>query len=116
MNMIFHGVEAPNIMHTNTLAEDLSQIQQRDRKDVILANPPFGGKERSEIQQNFPIKTGETAYLFMEHFIKMLKAGGRASNETAHRLYQKLGWQDVTRKPHYYDDGEDAIYMVRSIL
>ncbi|MDD5884657.1 MAG: ribosomal protein S18-alanine N-acetyltransferase [Erysipelotrichaceae bacterium] len=40
----------------------------------------------------------------------------RASNETAHRLYQKLGWQDVTRKPHYYDDGEDAIYMVRSIL
>ena len=78
MNMIFHGVEAPNIMHTNTLAEDLSTIQQRDRKDVILANPPFGGKERSEIQQNFSIKTGETAYLFMEHFIKMLKAGGRA--------------------------------------
>ena len=78
MNMIFHGVEAPNIQHTNTLAEDLAQIQQRDRKDIILANPPFGGKERSEIQQNFPIKTGETAYLFMEHFIKMLKAGGKA--------------------------------------
>ena len=78
MNMIFHGVEAPNIMHTNTLAEDLMQISQRDRKDVILANPPFGGKERSAIQQNFPIKTGETAYLFMEHFIRMLKAGGKA--------------------------------------
>lgn len=78
MNMIFHGIEAPNIVHTNTLAEDLMQIQQRDRKDVVLANPPFGGKERSEIQQNFPIKTGETAYLFMEHFIKMLKAGGKA--------------------------------------
>ena len=78
MNMIFHGVEAPNIMHTNTLAENLAEIQQRDRTDVILANPPFGGKERSEIQQNFPIKTSETAYLFMEHFIKMLKAGGRA--------------------------------------
>jgi type I restriction enzyme M protein len=78
MNMIFHGVEAPNIMHTNTLAEDILQIQQKDRKDIILANPPFGGKERSEIQQNFPIKTGETAYLFMEHFIKMLKAGGKA--------------------------------------
>ena len=76
--MIFHGVEAPNIQHTNTLAEDLSQIQQRDRKEIILANPPFGGKERSEIQQNFPVKTGETAYLFMEHFIKMLKAGGKA--------------------------------------
>ena len=78
MNMIFHGVEAPNIMHTNTLAEDILQIQQKDRKEIILANPPFGGKERSEIQQNFPIKTGETAYLFMEHFIKMLKAGGKA--------------------------------------
>ena len=78
MNMIFHGVEAPNIQHTNALAENIMQIQQSDRKDIILANPPFGGKERSEIQQNFPIKTGETAYLFMEHFIKMLKADGRA--------------------------------------
>jgi len=45
--------------------------------DVILANPPFGGKERAEIQQNFPIKTSETAYLFLQHFIKMLKVGGR---------------------------------------
>lgn len=78
MNMIFHGVEAPNIMHTNTLAENIMLLQQSDRKDIILANPPFGGKERAEIQQNFPIKTGETAYLFMEHFIRMLKAGGRA--------------------------------------
>src|SRR5574344_710527 len=78
MNMIFHGVEAPNIMHTNTLAEDIMQIQQKERKGIVLANPPFGGKERSEIQQNFPIKTGETAYLFLEHFIRMLKAGGKA--------------------------------------
>jgi type I restriction enzyme M protein len=44
-----------------------------------LANPPFGGKERKEIQQNFPIKTGETAFLFLQHFIKMLKPGGRAA-------------------------------------
>ena len=78
MNMILHGVEAPNIIHTNTLAENLSDIQEKDRYDIILANPPFGGKERSEIQQNFPIKTGETAYLFLQHFIKILKAGGRA--------------------------------------
>jgi hypothetical protein len=42
-----------------------------------LANPPFGGKERKEVQQNFPIRTGETAFLFLQHFIKMLKAGGR---------------------------------------
>jgi len=78
MNMILHGIEAPNIVHTNTLAENLSDIQDKDRYDVVLANPPFGGKERKEIQQNFPIRTGETAFLFLQHFIKMLKAGGRA--------------------------------------
>ena len=79
MNMILHGIEAPNILHTNTLAENLADVQERDRYDIILANPPFGGKERKEIQQNFPIKTGETAFLFLQHFIKYLKAGGRAA-------------------------------------
>jgi type I restriction enzyme M protein len=78
MNMILHGIEAPNILHTNTLSENLADIQEKDRFDVILANPPFGGKERKEVQQNFPIRTGETAFLFLQHFIKMLKAGGRA--------------------------------------
>jgi type I restriction enzyme M protein len=78
MNMILHGIEAPNIVHTNTLAENLADIQERDRYDIVLANPPFGGKERAEVQQNFPIKTGETAFLFLQHFIKILKAGGRA--------------------------------------
>ncbi|MFH1976456.1 MAG: N-6 DNA methylase [Pseudomonadota bacterium] len=78
MNMILHGIEAPNIVHTNTLAENLADIQEKDRYDIILANPPFGGKERAEVQQNFPIKTGETAFLFLQHFIKILKAGGRA--------------------------------------
>lgn len=77
MNMILHGIEAPNIVHTNTLTENLADIQERDRYDVIMANPPFGGKERPEIQQNFPIKTSETAFLFLQHFIKMLKAGGK---------------------------------------
>ncbi len=79
MNMILHGVEAPNVIHTNTLGENLADIQQSERHDIILANPPFGGKERKEVQQNFPIKTGETAFLFLQHFIKMLKAGGRAA-------------------------------------
>ncbi len=78
MNMILHGVEAPNIIHTNTLAENLSDIQEKDRHNVVLANPPFGGKERAEVQQNFSIKTGETASLFLQHFIKILKAGGKA--------------------------------------
>jgi type I restriction enzyme M protein len=77
MNMILHGIEAPNITHTNTLTENLADIQEKDRFDVVMANPPFGGKERKEVQQNFPIRTGETAFLFLQHFIKMLKAGGR---------------------------------------
>jgi type I restriction enzyme M protein len=79
MNMILHGIEAPNIIHTNTLTENLADIQDKDRYDIVLANPPFGGKERKEVQQNFPIRTGETAFLFLQHFIKMLKAGGRGA-------------------------------------
>ena len=77
MNMILHGIEAPNIRHTNTLTENLADIQEKDRYDIVLANPPFGGKERKEVQQNFPIRTGETAFLFLQHFIRIVKAGGR---------------------------------------
>ena len=79
MNLILHGIDAPNIVHTNTLAENLADLQDRDRRDIVLANPPFGGKERAEVQQNFPIRTGETAFLFLQHFIKILKAGGRGA-------------------------------------
>ncbi|MBC8010523.1 MAG: N-6 DNA methylase, partial [Burkholderiales bacterium] len=75
---ILHGIDAPNIVHANTLGENVLDIQEKDRFDVVLANPPFGGKERKEVQQNFPIRTGETAFLFLQHFIKILKAGGRA--------------------------------------
>jgi type I restriction enzyme M protein len=77
MNMILHGIEAPNIIHANTLSENLADIQDKDRYDVVLANPPFGGSERKEVQENFPIRTGETAFLFLQHFIRILKAGGR---------------------------------------
>lgn len=79
MNMILHGIEAPNIIHANTLGENVMDLQEKDRFNIILANPPFGGKERKEVQQNFPIKTGETAFLFLQHFIKSLKAGGRGA-------------------------------------
>ena len=79
MNMILHGIDAPNVLHTNTLTENLADVQEKDRYDIVLANPPFGGKERPEVQQNFPIRTGETAYLFLQHFIKLLKAGGRGA-------------------------------------
>ena len=78
MNMIFHGIGSPNIIHTNTLSENITDIQEKDRYDVVIANPPFGGKERAEVQQNFPIKTSETAFLFLQHFIKILRASGKA--------------------------------------
>lgn len=80
MNMILHGIEAPNVIHTNTLGENLQDITPSNQYNIILANPPFGGKgERKEIQQNFPIKTGETAFLFLQHFMKSLKPGGHAA-------------------------------------
>ena len=79
MNMILHGIEAPNIVHTNSLNENVMDFQEKDRHDIVLANPPFGGGERREVQQNFPIRSGETAYLFLQHFIRKLRAGGRAA-------------------------------------
>jgi type I restriction enzyme M protein len=79
MNMILHGIEAPNMIHTNTLTEDTADIQEKDRYDYILANPPFGGKEHAEVQRNFPIKTGATELLFLQHFMKRLRAGGQAA-------------------------------------
>lgn len=79
MNMILHGIETPSVRHTNTLAENVMDIQEADRHDIVLANPPFGGGERKEVQQNFPIKSSETAYLFLQHFIRKLRAGGRGA-------------------------------------
>ena len=79
MNMILHGIETPNIIHSNTLADHTNDVQEKDRYDVVLANPPFGGKEHKQVQQNFDIKTGESAFLFLQHFIRYLKAGGRGA-------------------------------------
>jgi type I restriction enzyme M protein len=60
MNMILHGVEAPNIVHTNTLAENISDIQEKDRYDIVLANPPFGaGLLSSKIFKKFFDITGK---------------------------------------------------------
>lgn len=79
MNMILHGMEQPNIAKENTLTFNIQDIQERDRHDIILANPPFGGKEKSQIQQNFPIASNATELLFLQHFMKMLKVGGKAA-------------------------------------
>lgn len=79
MNLILHGIESPNVYKGNTLTTNIRDIQEKDRHDVILANPPFGGKEKSQIQQNFPVETNATEMLFLQHFMKMLKLEGRAA-------------------------------------
>lgn len=79
MNSILHGIDVPNIVRTNTLEENIADIQPKDQFDIILTNPPFGGKERKEVQNNFEIRSGETAFLFMQHFIKRLNPDGRAA-------------------------------------
>lgn len=99
MNMILHGIEVPNIIRTNTLQKPLNDIQPSDRRDIILANPPFGSKENEQIKNNFTHKTSETAYLFLQYFMKSLKPNGRAAvvitnavltNGTAKLLRQEL--------------------------
>ena len=79
MNMILHGVAAPNYLRTDTLATRIADIEEKDRYNVILANPPFGTNKNKQLQQNFPIKSSESAYMFMQHFTESLKAGGRAA-------------------------------------
>lgn len=79
MNMILHGIESPNVYKGNTLTQNIRDFQEKDRHNVILANPPFGGKEKSQIQQNFPIESNATEMLFIQHFMKMLKLEGRAA-------------------------------------
>ena len=63
MNMILHGIEAPNIIHTNTLTENLADIQEKDRYQVVMANPPFGGNE-SEMKFNRTVRSARARQLF----------------------------------------------------
>lgn len=87
MNLLLHGLDAPNIEYGNSLAVKLSEIGDRDRVDVILTNPPFGGEEEAGIRNNFPAdkQTSETALLFLQLIMRKLKRpsagnerGGRA--------------------------------------
>ncbi len=81
-NMLLHGIEDPSfVRHDNTLARPYTSYTQSDRVDIILTNPPFGGKEEDGIETNFPahFRTKETADLFLALFIRLLKADGRAS-------------------------------------
>lgn len=79
MNLLLHGVENPNIRRDNALKNPLNEIGEKDRFDVIVTNPPFGGEEEAGIQLNFPVgtRTSETALLFMQFVMRSLKHGGR---------------------------------------
>lgn len=79
MNMILHGIENPNINKKNTLVDNIRDFEEKDGFNIILANPPFGGKEKDAIQANFPIKTNATEMLFLQHFMKKLKTWGKAA-------------------------------------
>lgn len=78
MNLTLHGMDYPQIVKTNTLGRDIRDIESHEKHDVILANPPFGGKEQKMIQKNFPIESSATELLFLQHIEKMLKINGRA--------------------------------------
>ena len=81
-NMLLHGIEdAGFVRHDNTLAHPYVGWEQKDRVDIVLTNPPFGGKEEDGIESNFPqhFRTRETADLFLALIIRLLKPGGRAA-------------------------------------
>ena len=81
-NMLLHGIEDPSfVRHDNTLARPYIGWEQKDRVDIVLTNPPFGGKEEDGIESNFPqhFRTRETADLFLALIIRLLKPGGRAA-------------------------------------
>ena len=80
-NMLLNGIESPDIRHGNSLTRDVDSYGEKDKFDVILMNPPYGGSERVEIQNNFPssMKSAETADLFIVLIMYRLKLGGRAA-------------------------------------
>lgn len=81
-NMMLHGIEVPQqIRHGNTLNKPLSSIDIEDMVDVVVSNPPFGGTEEDGIEKNFPTEyqTRETADLFLQYIIEVLRYKGRAA-------------------------------------
>ena len=70
MNLTLHGIHSPVIFKTNTLAQNIRDIEEHEKHDVILANPPFGGTEQKMLQQNFVLPSSKTEFLFLQHIEK----------------------------------------------
>jgi type I restriction enzyme M protein len=79
MNLTLHGIDFPHVMKTNTLQDDISNLTEKDKHDVKLANPPFGGKEQKNIQSKFKIQSNATELLFLQHIERKLRNSGRAA-------------------------------------
>lgn len=77
MNMILHGVFSSNLRRHNTLGDDVRKFTEKDRFDVILTNPPFGGTEHDSITANFPYPSKATSITFLQHIMKKVKRGGK---------------------------------------
>ena len=110
-NMLLHGIQDPGfVRHDNTLARPYIGWEQKDRVDIVLTNPPFGGKEEDGIESNFPqhFRTKETADLFLALIVRLLKPGGRAavvlptapcSARASRRGSRSTCWRNATCTP-----------------
>lgn len=83
MNLLLHGLEAPQIAYGNTLERRITEIGHSERVDVILTNPPFGGEEEAGIKANFPanMQTAETALLFLQYIMRKLRYAGHGAEQ-----------------------------------
>lgn len=79
MNLLLHGVHGANLEMANTLEVHSGNVPEKQRYDVILSNPPYGGKMQSQLQENFTIRSGATEILFLQHIMANLAEGGRAA-------------------------------------
>lgn len=79
MNLLLHQIEGARLEQANTLELHSSNVPEKHRYSVILANPPFGGKMAREMQTNFTIRSGSTEILFLQHIMANLAKGGRAA-------------------------------------
>ena len=100
MNLVLHGIEKPNIKRDNSLRKPLYEITKRDRVDVIMTNPPFGGEEEKGIMASFPegMRTSETALLFLQYIMRRLKIGGRCGMVVPDGVLSDPGVAERVRK------------------